>query len=277
MHAWRWIARNQEESQWQLIPRQNTGRMYQLGELHGIRGLPPSRHVELLPYALGKASSGPSVPGDGTDGSGSLGLDAKLGLTTQLHARRDREPGLRPGGGRSVGREPDRLRDLLRGEAAVLPRGAQDLRLRDRGRRPALLLAPHRPGAVLRAAVAAGRDAAHAREHDDPRRREDHGQDERRALGGRAAELHAEGDGRGHVGARLARAGRGSPSAATPWRACRRTGTRATPSSAAWSPRPTASSTTPPRDASDPGVERRARLHALLRRPRVAAARRARS
>ena len=84
MHAWRWIARNHEEDQWQLIPRQNTGRMYQLGELRGIRGLPRSRHVELLPHAVGKTSSGPSVPGGGTDGSGSLGLDAKLGLTTNF-------------------------------------------------------------------------------------------------------------------------------------------------------------------------------------------------
>jgi Domain of unknown function (DUF5916)/Carbohydrate family 9 binding domain-like len=84
MHAWRWIARNQEESQWQLIPRQNTGRMYQLGELRGIHDLPPSRHVELLPHVVGKASSGPSIPGEGTDGSGSLGLDAKVGLTTNF-------------------------------------------------------------------------------------------------------------------------------------------------------------------------------------------------
>jgi hypothetical protein len=84
MHAWRWIARNQEEDQWQLIPRQSTGRMYQLGELHGIRGLPPSRHIELLPHAVAKASSGPSIPGEGTDGSGSIGLDAKIGLTTNF-------------------------------------------------------------------------------------------------------------------------------------------------------------------------------------------------
>jgi hypothetical protein len=84
MHAWRWIARNQEESQWQLIPRQNTGRMYQLGELRGIHDLPPSRHVELLPHVLGKASSGPSVPDEGTDAAGSLGLDAKVGLTTNF-------------------------------------------------------------------------------------------------------------------------------------------------------------------------------------------------
>ena len=84
LHAWRWIARNQEESQWQLIPRQNTGRMYQLGELRGIRDLPPLRHVELLPHVLGKASSGPSVPDGGTDAAGSLGLDAKVGLTTNF-------------------------------------------------------------------------------------------------------------------------------------------------------------------------------------------------
>ncbi|HEX9189756.1 MAG TPA: DUF5916 domain-containing protein, partial [Vicinamibacteria bacterium] len=84
MHAWRWLARNQEESQWQLIPRQNTGRMHQLGELHGIRDLPPSRHVELLPHVVGKASAGPSIPGESTDLAGSLGLDAKVGLTSNF-------------------------------------------------------------------------------------------------------------------------------------------------------------------------------------------------
>lgn len=84
LHAWRWIARNQEEDQWQLIPRQNTGRMHQLGELRGIRGLPRSRHLELLPHALGRASAGPSVSEGGTDGSGAVGLDAKLGLTSNF-------------------------------------------------------------------------------------------------------------------------------------------------------------------------------------------------
>jgi hypothetical protein len=84
LHAWRWIDRNQEEDQWQLIPRQSTGRMYQLGELHGIRGLPRTRHVELLPHVLGKASSGPSLSEDGTEGSGSAGLDAKVGLSSNF-------------------------------------------------------------------------------------------------------------------------------------------------------------------------------------------------
>jgi len=83
MHAWRWINRNQEESQWQLIPRQNTGRMHQLGELHGIRGLPRPRHVELLPHVLGRAAPN-REGGGGTEGSGSAGLDAKIGLTSNF-------------------------------------------------------------------------------------------------------------------------------------------------------------------------------------------------
>ncbi len=84
LHAWRWIARNQEEDQWQLIPRQNTGRMYQLGELRGIRALPRSRHVELLPHVLAKGSSGPTVSDGGTAGTGAAGLDAKVGLSSNF-------------------------------------------------------------------------------------------------------------------------------------------------------------------------------------------------
>jgi hypothetical protein len=83
LHSWRWIERNQEEDQWQLIPRQNTGRMYQLGELHGIRDLPSPWRLELLPHVVAQANSGPLVP-DSPDGSGSMGIDAKLGLTTNF-------------------------------------------------------------------------------------------------------------------------------------------------------------------------------------------------
>ena len=83
MHAWRWINRAQEESQWQLIPRQNTGRMHQLGELHGIRVSPQTRHIELLPYVL--ASAAPKSAGNGgREGSGSAGLDAKIGLSSNF-------------------------------------------------------------------------------------------------------------------------------------------------------------------------------------------------
>lgn len=84
IHAWRWIARNQEEDQWQLIPRQNTGRMHQLGELRGIRGLPKSRHIELLPHVVGKNSSGPSLADGSAASTASGGLDAKVGLTSNF-------------------------------------------------------------------------------------------------------------------------------------------------------------------------------------------------
>jgi Domain of unknown function (DUF5916)/Carbohydrate family 9 binding domain-like len=80
LHAWRWIDRNQEEDQWQLIPRQNTGRMYNLGELRGIHGLKPSRHLEVLPHLVGSAATAPG----GTDSSASAGVDAKLGVTTNF-------------------------------------------------------------------------------------------------------------------------------------------------------------------------------------------------
>ena len=83
LHSWRWIDRNQEEDQWQLIPRQNSGRMHQLGELRGIRGLERPRHLELLPHVVGQTSSGPSTP-DSPDRSGTAGLDAKLGLSSNF-------------------------------------------------------------------------------------------------------------------------------------------------------------------------------------------------
>ena len=83
LNAWRWIARNREEVQWNLIPRNHTGTMHNIGELHGIRGLPRSRRIELLPHVLGDVDSAKFTADDQrqrTIGSGSAGLDAKVGL-----------------------------------------------------------------------------------------------------------------------------------------------------------------------------------------------------
>jgi Domain of unknown function (DUF5916)/Carbohydrate family 9 binding domain-like len=80
LHAWRWIDRLQEEDQWQLIPRQNTGRMYNLGELHGISGLKHSRHLEILPHVVGQDASNPGRTG----GTATGGVDLKLGVTTNF-------------------------------------------------------------------------------------------------------------------------------------------------------------------------------------------------
>lgn len=88
LHAWRWIDRFQEEDQWNLIPRKSTGRMYNLGELHGIQGLKRYRHVELLPHIAAKLDAFPKTPGDpyrtGPTIFGSTGLDAKIGLGADL-------------------------------------------------------------------------------------------------------------------------------------------------------------------------------------------------
>jgi hypothetical protein len=87
LHSWRWIARNWEESQWNLIPRNNTGFIYNIGELHGIRGLPKNRRIELLPHALGQVDSAAFTAEDQrerTMADGSAGLDAKVGLSSNF-------------------------------------------------------------------------------------------------------------------------------------------------------------------------------------------------
>ena len=83
LHAWRWISRNWEESQWNLIPRNNSGVMHNIGELHGIRNLPKNRRIEILPHVLGELDSARFTAEnqrERTIGDGSAGLDAKVGL-----------------------------------------------------------------------------------------------------------------------------------------------------------------------------------------------------
>jgi hypothetical protein len=87
LHAWRWISRNQEESQWNLIPRNNTGIMHNIGELHGIEKLPKNRRIELLPHVLGELDSAKFTAEnqrERTLGDGSTGLDAKVGLSSNF-------------------------------------------------------------------------------------------------------------------------------------------------------------------------------------------------
>jgi hypothetical protein len=81
LHTWRWIDRLQEEDQWNLIPRNSTGRMYNLGELHGISGLRRLRHLELLPHVVSRVTSAASAD---VAGDAAAGLDAKVGLTSDF-------------------------------------------------------------------------------------------------------------------------------------------------------------------------------------------------
>ncbi len=91
MHCWRWIDRLQEESDWEPQSSTGPGILYQFGELHGIKGLPKSRRIEIMPYTLGKLNTFKSEPGNpfadkGRSWFGTLGLDAKIGLSSNFTA-----------------------------------------------------------------------------------------------------------------------------------------------------------------------------------------------
>ncbi|MEJ2506018.1 MAG: DUF5916 domain-containing protein, partial [Ignavibacteriaceae bacterium] len=89
MHCWRWIDRLQEESDWEPQSSLSAGMLYQFGELHGIKGIPPSRRIEILPYSVGRLKTFKSEPGNpfadnGRLWFGNFGVDSKIGLSSNL-------------------------------------------------------------------------------------------------------------------------------------------------------------------------------------------------
>ena len=88
LHAWRWISRNQEEAQWQLIPRDTPARVNDFGTLTGLKELKKSRRLELMPYGVGKWTRSEKEPGNpfatGSDLDFSGGLDGKVGITSNF-------------------------------------------------------------------------------------------------------------------------------------------------------------------------------------------------
>ncbi|HAH24422.1 MAG TPA: hydrolase, partial [Prolixibacteraceae bacterium] len=54
LHAWRWIDRVQEESDWEPQSSTGPGMLYAFGELRGLKGIPKSQRIEIMPYAVGK-------------------------------------------------------------------------------------------------------------------------------------------------------------------------------------------------------------------------------
>ncbi|MCY1082046.1 DUF5916 domain-containing protein [Archangium lansingense] len=87
----RYIPRRNEDAFWVVVPRDVTGWASHFGELTGIRGVAPSRRIEVVPYVAGdlQAVSGTN-PRAGTPFesrrpySGRAGLDAKIGLGPNL-------------------------------------------------------------------------------------------------------------------------------------------------------------------------------------------------
>jgi hypothetical protein len=89
LHSWRWIERQQQESDWEPQSSTGPGMLYLFGELDGIHDLPKSRRVEIMPYTLEKLNTFQKEPNNpfadkGRRWSANAGLDAKIGLASNF-------------------------------------------------------------------------------------------------------------------------------------------------------------------------------------------------
>jgi len=86
MHLGRYISRKNESDQWCLIRKGVNGWVSQLGHIEGIRGIHPPRHLEVMPFALGRSTFLPENPAnpDGRDLFSSVGLDMRYGISSNI-------------------------------------------------------------------------------------------------------------------------------------------------------------------------------------------------
>ena len=196
----RFIRRKNERDWLELVPKNENGLASRMAHLTGLDGIRPRGTSRCCRTRAARAEFvEPARVGQPVQRRVARlrrrpGLDLKWGLTSNLTLERHRQPGLRPGRGRSGGRQPHAVRDLLPGEAAVLPRGLADLRqLRPRRRQQLLglqqvraadlLLAAHRPAPQV---SASGDFVDRAVGDHHPRRGEAHRQDAGRVEPGAA-------------------------------------------------------------------------------------------
>ena len=129
--VWRDIDRHKERVSWPLYRRPRPAFVSQLGELTGIDGLSSPRRLEIAPYAVTKNVTVPTAGGFERDQQRhGAAPTSSTASSSNLTLDGDGQSGLRPGRGRSRGAQPGRVRDLLPGAAAVLPRGRRALQLR---------------------------------------------------------------------------------------------------------------------------------------------------
>ncbi len=93
-HLWgvnfrRFIARKNEEIQWIVVPREETGPRSQFlvsrfGIMRGLENINPPLHIEILPYVVsqGRRQSDQLPQVSERDISGNIGVDMKFGLAT---------------------------------------------------------------------------------------------------------------------------------------------------------------------------------------------------
>lgn len=80
--------RNEERSLWQPVLPNSPGWVSEFGELLGIKGIKPQKQIEIQPYLLGQLDTFKKEEGnpfrDGSEFSGTGGVDAKIGITNDL-------------------------------------------------------------------------------------------------------------------------------------------------------------------------------------------------
>lgn len=94
VHTWgiqftRRFFREQERWTWQPIDPQAPGWVHLFGELNGITGIRPQKQLEIQPYVVGSSAKFPKEEGNpykekGTESMGNVGVDAKIGLTSDI-------------------------------------------------------------------------------------------------------------------------------------------------------------------------------------------------
>ena len=87
MHIWRYVGRLQEESQWQLIPRNPAEFVDNFGEVKGLENIRPGRQLEFTPYL--SVGAKPSYANENpyinkTTLEPNIGFDAKAGISSNL-------------------------------------------------------------------------------------------------------------------------------------------------------------------------------------------------
>ncbi len=82
------IKRKNEKLSFVWVPKEESGYVSRFAKLTGIRGISPRRHIEFLPYSVGKAQFSPEESGNpfqtGKDYLGNAGFDLKIGLKSNL-------------------------------------------------------------------------------------------------------------------------------------------------------------------------------------------------
>ncbi|MFC2155464.1 DUF5916 domain-containing protein, partial [Acidobacteriota bacterium] len=82
------IKRKNERLWFSWAPKEESGFVSRFAKLEGITGIKPGRHIEILPYSIGKAAFGSEDAGNpfatGKEFSVNAGVDLKVGLKSNL-------------------------------------------------------------------------------------------------------------------------------------------------------------------------------------------------